>query len=136
MIRRHPSPILYTGCPVSPMPRRVRFGRWRWEIRDTATGPLLAEGTTRTRAGAMRRREKARARCERKPTDPPAATITAMLARYGEELHDAAAAHDEAQFWRLAALAEAPFRTSLGERMRAVVDAERAQFKAATGAQG
>lgn len=82
MTRRPQPPLLYTDYPHSPMPRRLHFGRWHWEIRDAATGPILAEGDTRTRRGAMRQREKSRVRCVRRHhivniSHPPLHPLTA-----------------------------------------------------------
>lgn len=125
---RPPIPYAYQACPHRA---RYRIGRWHWWLTDGETGPELCRGTARTEWGANRRIERALKACERTPVaEVPPATVTAMLAHYAEELHDAAQRHDEAAFWHLAALAEAPYRTGVGDKMRALVDAERPLLKA------
>lgn len=56
-------PIYYTAF-TSPGRRRIRLGRWEWEIRDGFGGmKVLASGTARTEWGADRSIEKALDRC-------------------------------------------------------------------------
>lgn len=47
----------------APGYRRIRPLRWAWTIRDGATGPVLAKGTTLTERGAHRAIERAVRRC-------------------------------------------------------------------------
>ena len=56
--------IFYVGTPTTPMPRRVRRGRWEWEITDGQTGEVLASGHTWTEGGALRARLRAEVDCE------------------------------------------------------------------------
>lgn len=60
-----PEPIYYIDFVHTPMPRRIRLGRWTWTITDGMTGPVLATGTAWTKGAAMRRRLWAEARCRR-----------------------------------------------------------------------
>lgn len=59
------APTLYfTAYAHRAIPRRLRLGRWLWEVRDGATGPTLASGHTLTEWGAYRRRNKVAAGCQ------------------------------------------------------------------------
>jgi hypothetical protein len=59
-VKRRP---IYLKTFESPGYRRVRLGRWSWEIRDSMTGPVLTSGHTLTEWGARRRIERAVRRC-------------------------------------------------------------------------
>jgi hypothetical protein len=56
------APLYYVAYPCTPMPRKLRLGRWTWTIRDGATGPVLASGTAWTERGALHCRDRAAAR--------------------------------------------------------------------------
>lgn len=56
-------PIYYTAFAHTPMPRRIRLGRWSWQITDGMTGPVLATGTAPTERAALRRRIHTELRC-------------------------------------------------------------------------
>lgn len=80
-------PIYVTAYAHSPIPRRIDLGHWHWEVRDGATGPVLTGGTTHTRWGAMRHRERARGACKRRPVIKhrmaPTRTFTDADREYG-----------------------------------------------------
>jgi hypothetical protein len=128
---KRPEPIYFTGIPFTPMPRKVRIGRWTWILTDSQTGETLAEGTALTERAALRRRIHAELRCrpESERPKPPIPVLTwsqeqvdAMLARYAADLHKA----DVLTFDHMACAAECCTGV-MGERMRALVDAERAE---------
>ena|GEM_PF-2712937 len=56
-------PLYYAAFVHTPMPVRVRLGRWRWLIQDSMTGPVLASGHALTEAGALRARLRAEVSC-------------------------------------------------------------------------
>ena len=56
-------PLYYAAFVHTPMPVRVRPGRWRWLIQDSMTGPTLASGYALTEAGALRARLRAEVSC-------------------------------------------------------------------------
>lgn len=56
-------PIYYTAFAHTPMPRRIRLGRWSWQITDGMTGPVIATGTAPTERAALRRRIHTELRC-------------------------------------------------------------------------
>lgn len=55
-------PIYYCRYE-SPAYRRIRPLRWRWELRDGPTGPVIASGHTLTETGAHRAITRAARRC-------------------------------------------------------------------------
>ena len=56
-------PPIYIQHAEAPGYRQVRPFRWKWSVRDSSTGPVLAEGHTITSWGARRRIERVVRRC-------------------------------------------------------------------------
>jgi hypothetical protein len=84
-------PIYYAAFPHTPMPRRIRFGRWEWQITDGMTGPVLASGTAPTRGAALRRRIHAELRCRSEQE-----RLDAICAELHEQGIDVEAHYDKA----------------------------------------
>ncbi|BCJ45359.1 hypothetical protein GCM10010168_86280 [Actinoplanes ianthinogenes] len=60
-MKARPIYVCRFGCPGH---RRIRPGRWAWWITDGPTGPVAAEGTTRTERGALRQLDRALSRVQ------------------------------------------------------------------------
>jgi hypothetical protein len=57
-----PKPI-YIQHAESPGYRQLHIGSWAWWVRDSATGPIVAQGHTLTEWGAQRAIERVARRC-------------------------------------------------------------------------
>ena len=56
-------PTIYLRHAEAPGYRQIHLGSWAWWVRDSATGPIVAEGHTLTEWGAQRAIEAAVRRC-------------------------------------------------------------------------
>jgi hypothetical protein len=83
-------PTYYASFVHTPMPVRVRRGRWSWMVQDGMTGPTLASGTALTERAALRARIRAEVDCrpEQERLDDICARLLAeglpVEARYDE----------------------------------------------------
>jgi|SRR5690349_19351682 hypothetical protein len=92
-------PVYYDNFAYTPMPRRIRFGRWAWVITDGRTGPTLIAGRARTERAALRQRIHAELRCRPESERPEAEREQLRLDAICERLHaagiDVEARYDE-----------------------------------------
>lgn len=132
-------PIYYRDTQFSARPTGSLLTRWRWEIRDGgAEGPPLAAGTTLTQWGAYRQRERARARCKRKPvikhrmaptrafTDADRDAALTLINRLMPTFAAGMRAADDLTLQHEAERLEAEPTSPVVRSMRQIVDGERA----------
>jgi len=116
---KRPEPIAFRNYPDQRY-RRTGPLAWRWSIYDGMAGPLLATGTAHTERAARRRMARNVARCMPYTPVVTDALVDAVLARFAVELREAG----PDQLVHLACRAEGRYRSAVGDRMRALVDAE------------